>query len=207
MRRVHVHTVVSDPRAPRFVPEKFDILNLENKDFYQNMKKVHPNLAKYNNVDIGKCINILNKQVANEIIINRDGIKLPEGLGIVIAMACKLSDKYKKKNIDTNILSKTGDVNIQNNLHSDNFVAKIKYTTEIDKHMFENHDLWCWESCRPLMRSISDEFKKGNHINYAVSTTYTHMAQLFRKTKIKKEDGKKIEYKKKQIDNYDEFAF
>lgn len=197
----------SDPKAPRFRREETDLLNAGNKEFFADMKKRHPELAKYGNGDIAKCIKLCNVALANQVVHNRNGIKLPEGLGVVIAGACKVPDKTAEKNINVEVRNKTGIEVPHSNIHSDGYVAKVKYSSEVDKYMFPNHDFWVFDPGRPLSRALSAEFKKGNHLNYIVFSTYTHISHLFRPDKIRKEDAKAVERKKEKLDNYDEFAF
>ena len=194
----------ADPKAPRFRPENFDILNRDNRKFYADMKKQYPQLTKYRNSDIANCIKLFNVRIASEVVRNRNGVKLPDGLGIVVVGACKVSEVYKP---DYNVSDKLGVSVPYQNAHSDSYIAQIKYTNELDQHMFDNHDLWMFDPCRNLMRAVSAEFKAGNHTRYIVFDTYEHIAHLFRKTKIHKDDGSADRKKTKRLEEYDEFAF
>lgn len=203
----HSNRKMADPKAPRFHREEVDIANRENKKFYRDLKKQHPELSKYRNSDIGKCIKLCNIAISNEVVFNRNGVRLLDGLGIVVAGACKVSDKLAENNINVEVRTQTGVEVPHNNLHSDGYVAKVKYSNDVDKHMFQNHEFWSFDPCRKLARAVSEEFKKGNHLNYIVFSTYSHISHIFRREKIKKDDGRAEERKTDRLNQYDEFAF
>lgn len=195
----------ADPKAPRFRPEAFDILNRDNRTFYAEMKKQHPALKKYSNTDIAKCIKLFNMRIAGEVINNRNGVRLPDGMGLVVLGAYKIPEVTGPP--DPVASAALGVTVPHSALHSDSYIAKIKYTNDVDRHMFDNHDLWMFDACRALTRAASAEFKAGNHTRYIVFSTYEHIAHLFRKQKIAKDDGRAEGRKQKRLDEYDEFAF
>jgi len=196
----------TDPHIPKFRWKRFDILNNSNKDFYAAMKQQYPELDKYSNKDISKIIEHYNKRLAQEVINNRNGLKLPDGLGIVVAGACRISRKSAAENIDFKTSDELGQTVIHQNLHSDEYIAKIKYSNELDRHMFDNHHLWFFDACRPLTRTVAAEFKNGNHKNYIVFTTRQHISHLFRKQKIEKVSTWSQRKKEKRLEEHDEFA-
>jgi len=202
----------SDPHAPRFRAEAVDLLATTKPKFFSAMKKQHPELKKYSNSDIAKCIKLFNIRIGNEVVSNRNGVRLSEGLGIIVAGACRLpQDVIDKKvantNIDHNMSEKLGVLVTHQNLHSDMYIAKVKYSNEIDRHMFDNYDLWMFDGCRNLTRAVAAEFKQGNHNNYIMFNTYEHIAHLFRKPKIERESGNTQVLKKQRLEEHDEFAF
>lgn len=198
---------VADPRAPRFLRKKFDILNATNKEFYTALKEQHPELSKYPDNEIARFIEFFNNVIAQEVVDNRNGVHLPNGLGIIVAGACKISLETSKTNTDYKTSAEVGQHVAHSNLHSDTYIAKVKYSNALDRHMFENNDLWMFDPCRALARAVSAQFKNGNHRNYITFTTRQHIAHLFRKQKIAKENPRAVYAKKQQLDNYDEFAF
>lgn len=198
---------VADPYAPRFTPKKFDILNSENEGFYSSMKEQHLELVKYDNREIANFVEYFNNVIAQELVDNRNGVRLSDGLGIVVAGACKLSQETAANNRDHNASEKLGMPVIHNNLHSDTYVAKVKYSNHLDRHMFTNNDMWMFDASRPLARAVAAQFKNGNHKNYIVFTSFQHVTTLFRKQKIPKENPRTAKAKQQHLDNYDEFAF
>lgn len=201
------HFRITDPHAPRFTAKKFDILNAENKEFYASMKEQYPELRKYDNTEIARIVEFFNNIVAQEVVDNRNGVRLSDGLGIVVAGACRVSKETAEQNLDQYKSQQLGVPVAHNNLHSDCYVAKVKYSNDLDRHMFENHDLWMFDASRPLARAVSAQFKNGNHKNYIVFTTRQHISHLFRKQKIGKENPYSVSKKKQCLENHDEFAF
>lgn len=204
----------SDPHAPRHRIKAFDVLNSANRRFYKGMKKQYPELLKYSNADIARCVKLFNVTIANEVHDNRNGVRLTDGLGIIVAGACRVAQdiidkKVPNTNIDHKKSEELGVPVTHHNMHSDVYIAKIKYSNEMDKHMFQNHDMWMFDACRNLSRSVSAEFKAGNHGRYIMFNTYEHIAHLFKKPKIERDrnNDKKQAYKQQKLEEYDEFAF
>lgn len=195
----------ADLNAPRYRPARFDILVLSNKSFYTSMKKQYPGLAKYSNGEIAKCIEFFNNAAAKEIINNRNGIRLSDGLGIIIAGSCKVSQDTANKLVDYSKSKELGVKVLHNNLHSDNLVAKVKYSNEVDGHMFTNHNMWTFDPSRNLARAVSEQFKNGNANNYIHFTTRKHISHLFRKVKIHKYQKDTVNLYNNLLDNHDEF--
>src|SRR4029078_6608587 len=108
-------------KAPRFGKKKFDILNSLNKDFYKALKSRYPEFNKYSNYQISKFIETFNKRIAQEVIDNRNGVRLPEGLGFVIAGICKISKKTAENNIDYGTSNKLGVAVRHINTHSEQY--------------------------------------------------------------------------------------
>ena len=195
----------SDPRAPRFIRGSYNILN--ETFFYRKLKKQYPELAIYSNAQIAKFIYNYNKRIAKEVIDNRNGIKLPDGLGVIVAGACGVSKETAAKNINWHEFKKTGVPVVHQNTNTENLVVRIKYTNVLDRHMFDNRQMWCFDADRTLAKAVSIEFRKPDGWKkYLRFTTRQHMAHLFRKHKIK--NTKKKEYTRRDLlESYDEFAF
>jgi len=194
-----------DPHAPRFVKVEFDILNKTNKEFYAAMKKQYPELEEYTDTEITNCITFFNKRIGTEVLSNRNGVRLSDGLGVIVAGATKLSSQAIANNIDYNALRK-GIVKVHDNHESEQYIGKIKYSSEIDKHMFENYFMWCFDAARPLARALAAEFKKeGAYKNYIIFSSKQHIAHLFRKHKIHTTKAIEEKNKKIQLEKYDEF--
>lgn len=194
-----------DLHAPRFRPEVFDILNGWRAPFYKELKTKHPELAVYTDVQIKQIIRTFNERIAIEVINNRNGVRLAEGLGIIVTGACKVSEKTAKNNTDQKTSHELGVKVPHQNLHTDKYVFKIKYTNELERYMFPNNKLWCFDAGRDLTRTIAAEFKKENGWQkYIVFTTKQHISHLFRKNKLRVIDNSAA---KQNLENHDEFAF
>lgn len=207
METVHYNNI-PDLHAPKFIAKRFNLLNeRKHREFFDNMKKKYPQLMKYTNVEISAYVEVFNRRISQEVVTNRNGVRLPEGLGIIIAGACKVSKKTADKKIDYGTSMKLGYPVPYLNLHSDGYVAKVKYSN-FDNFIdggFENNNMWAFRACRALERGVSAEFKKGNHKNYVVLNTYHHISTLFREPKIKKDVAG--ERRDDKLKKYDEFAF
>lgn len=198
--------IIADPKAPRFTKEIFNILNPGNKDFFNDLKNKYPELKIYSNKQITKFIIAYNKRVSEEVINNRNGVKLLDGLGVIVAGACSISKDTTLNNINWKELQDTGTQVSHQNINTDNYIVKIKYSNELDKHMFENRQMWCFDADRNFSRNLAAEFKKPDGWKkYIVFTTKQHISHLFRKTKIKNTEKKEVRVKE-ILENYDEFA-
>jgi hypothetical protein len=197
----------ADPKAPRFTKPAYNILSDKESDFHKNLKKQHCELKKYRRDVINKCIVLFNQRIAQEVIDNRNGIRLPDGLGIIVAGVCGISKETASKNINWHELQKTGVAVSFQNRETDAQIIKVKYSNVLDKHMFDNRHMWCFDADRPFTRALSAEFRKPDGWKkYIKFTTRQHIGHLFRKNKIK--NTRKKEYLKKQnLEAYDEFAF
>jgi hypothetical protein len=194
-----------DPHAPRFVKVEFDILNKTNKEFYAAMKKQYPELEQYTDTEITNCITFFNKRIGTEVLSNRNGVRLSDGLGVIVAGATKLSSQAIANNIDYNALRK-GMIVLHQNHESEQHIGKIKYSSEIDKHMFENYNMWCFDAARPLTRALAAEFKKeGAYKNYIIFSLKQNIAHLFRKQKIQKVNAIAQENRSRKLQEHNEF--
>ncbi len=77
--------------APRHRDIPTDFLSHSAKDptgFFARMKEQHPELSKYTNRDLAKCIELYNRSLTDEVVSNGwQGLRLPEDLGFVIVGA------------------------------------------------------------------------------------------------------------------------
>jgi hypothetical protein len=195
-----------DPHAPRFMKEEFDILKQANVDFYKAMKEQYPELKKYKDSEIANCIEFFNRRIVKEVIDNRNGVRLTDGLGVLVAGACKIPRETVANNINFNALRNGERLSFQNN-GTDQYVAKIKYSSEIDKHMFENYSMWCFDASRPFSRTLAAIFKEeGAYKKYIVFTSRQRIAHLFRKQRPKTIDAVAEKRKKTRLEEHDEFA-
>lgn len=196
----------NDPYAPKYTKGKFDLMHYGNREFYTAMKKQHPELKKYTNVQLRKFIDVYNTRIATEVINNRNGVQLPEGLGIIVTGACKLAKNTADNNIDIKLSAELGKPVTHQNLHTDQYVFKIKYSNDLDKYFFRNNYMWCFDADRKLTRKIAAEFKKTDGWKkYIVFTTKQHIAHLFKKPKL--DVPKENPDKGRLLSEHNEFAF
>lgn len=200
-----VHTFrVPDGKAPKFLKKRFDILR--DKHFFSSVKETYPELGQYTDSALAKFIESTNKRLGKEIIENRNGVRLPEAFGIIVAGACKISSETAKRNIDYGASNKEGRVILHSNQTSDDYISKVKYSNASEYQPFRNNYMWCFDACRPITRALAKVFKQeGGYKKYIVFTTRQHIGHLIRPTKPAKVTKEYIAHKKRHLDKHNEF--
>jgi hypothetical protein len=140
---------IPDPKAPRFRKKRLNILE---RKFFRRLKKESPSLAALSDSDIRNIIETFHKSLWQAVIDCRDGVELPEQLGHIFVGTCP-----PKKSVNKNYhVSNRYKTLVQHrNFESDQHVAKIFYTTFLNKYRFKNHDLWVFTGCREFTRGVS----------------------------------------------------
>ena len=198
-----------DLNAPRFREKVFDIIAYpENAtlSFFSRMKEKHPYLAKYSNTEIAKYIKAFNETIANAVHTNRNGIALPENLGILMVTTCKVPPGTARNNIDFGASNRLGVAVPHMNMHSEGNVAKINYTTATIRKPFTNQPLWVFKPCRNFQRAVSQAFKNGDQNRYKMTSKQTTVAKLLRKPRIQKAKSNNALAYAALLAKHDEFA-
>lgn len=197
--------IAPDLHAPRRRVKAIDLLAYPEKDkhgFFAALKTQHPNLQVYTNREIANWIKECNRAFAQEVVSNRQGVKLPEGLGGVVTGLCKLTAKTANNNIDYITSKRLGVVIPHRNLHTDGYTAKVYHVSKITRCKFK--------PCRSLSRAVSSAVKaEGSCSRYIVFPTKQHATELFHKPKISRPSRKEVrneESKKRLLDSHDEFG-
>ena len=139
----------ADLNAPRYRPNRLSVLD---RRFYSEFKKKYPEYKSLPNTEITKIIYAFNELIAENIITNRDGVELPEGLGYCFIGTCRPA---KKQNTDF-YTSKIYNKRIKHrNFESDNYLAKIFYSNYANKYKFVNRECWGFNSCRNFSRAVA----------------------------------------------------
>jgi len=197
---------IADLHAPRFFKKRYDLLDRDNIPIFKKMKSVYPELKEYTTAEIIKCVRAVNAAIAIEVLDNRNGVRLSDGLGIIVAGACKINTETASKNIDYKESKRLGKLVYYQNQISDQYIAKVKYSNDLDRHMFDNHHMWCFDADRKLSSSLAKEFRKeGGYKKYIVFTTRQHIGHLFRKLKIQKVSSTTEQMKLKRLVDHNEF--
>lgn len=184
-----------DVKGPRFRKERFSPLT---NDFYKNFKEKHPEYKNIDNSDLLKIIKSFNENIWKEVIVTRDGVELPEGLGYIFIGSCQ---PPTGKNIDVPKSLKHGKKLKNTNLNSDSLLAKIFYSSFASKYKFEFRKLWRFKGCRNFTRSVSKAYKE-NWKNYVQVDKTTMISKLYRKS-VKRDFMKKLA--KDKLNDYNEF--
>ena len=142
-----------DLKAPRY---RKKVHRLVNKDFCKRFYKKYPEYKHREMQDINKTIRNFNKLVCQEVIDNRDGVELPEGLGWLFIGTCKSKNK---NNIDLGKSIKYG-IKVKNkNWETDGKLAKIFYSNYAPRHKYKHREYWGFEACRVFKRQVSKSYQ------------------------------------------------
>lgn len=142
-----------DLSLPRY---RLKTINLLNKEYCDKMRQDIPAIAHLTEKEIRKIIMVFNQQVCETVIDVRDGVELPEQLGHIFIGTCP--QNKERKNLDF-IATKKYMKSIQHrNWESDNYVAKIFYSTFGSKYRFSNHELWGFIPCRRFKRTVGKTY-------------------------------------------------
>lgn len=182
-----------DLNAPRFRKSK---LNLVNKDFFKKLREEFPMLAALSDKDIRDVIETYNRITWETALHHRDGVELPENLGMIFIGAC---DKKTSENTDFKTSGELNKAVEHLNLNSDSFVAKIFYTTFSTKYRFRNQNLWGFSGCRTFTRACSQEFRK-NYDRYVRIDKHVKISTMFRE-----KPEQVYQYEHKAPEDYNEF--
>lgn len=138
-----------DVKAPRFRPKAHHLLN---KEFFAIFKERYPKYKDITNEELHKIVMRFNNLLWETVIEKRDGVQLPEDLGILFIGTCPAS---KKRNIDFGKSSKYGYIVTNNNWDTDGKVGKIFYSNYANKYKFVNRECWGFNSCRNFSRAVA----------------------------------------------------
>ena len=132
--------------------------NIIDKKFFEKFIQQYPEYE--NQLDYNQFKDVIldsNKEFANIIINDENGIKLPVNLGYIVVSRFKA----KNKAIDWNSTNKYGKKIYHNNLHTFGYTLHIKwFKAGIAK--FPRNRIFKFEACRSLKRSIAKQGQQGN---------------------------------------------
>jgi hypothetical protein len=197
---INVERVVTfkkpDLNAPRYRPNR---LNLTNLEFYEKFQADNP---KYNHISISQfkeVITTFNGLIWQNVLSNRDGVELPEQLGFIFIGTCPRPTKKQpvdyKRSIEHNI-------KLQNmNWESDQYLAKIFYTTFENKYRFRNHELWMFDAVRDFRRTVAQTYPKQWKM-YVMIDNKKKISRIFRMQNFKQ---MKTQETASLLETYDEF--
>lgn len=182
--------------APRY---RLPLTNILTTEYYKKMREELPMLASLKDKEIRKVIGTFNDELFNTVIETRDGVELPEQLGHIFIGTCPQSKK--KKNINYSITKKYMKVIQHRNWESDNYIAKIFFSTFGSKYRYKNHELWGFEPCRRFKRTVGktypEKWKMYLEIDPLKKIRGIYQNQMYHITR--EEEGNKM------LENYNEF--
>jgi hypothetical protein len=179
-------------KGPRFRQSSVNIID---DTFVKEFIQKYPKYKDLTKSEISSIIRKYNETVWKEIIENRDGVQLPEGVGIMFIATCK---NPLRQNIDF-VKSKKYGVTVSNkNWETDGKLAKIFYTNYNTSFRFQNRECWGFIACREFKRTVAKTYPENWNLYVQIEPT----------RKIRDKYKKKL-YKEKMIqnhlNNYNEF--
>ena len=158
---------------------------------------------------------VINNTLADEVVTNRNGIKLPGGLGGVVICLSKPSEKTRLYNIDFNTSKQLGFKVPYSNDPTDGNIAKIYYTANVHGGKFRKQYQCSFEPCRKLQRAVSAIMKTElGYKKYLFKSKKQNVASLFHKTKPGKPTWRQKKVIKEEVERqrylreeYNEFDF
>lgn len=185
-----------DLNAPRYREKVFSVLNSK---LLEEFKEKYPD---YKNVDLNHFKDIVkqfNESVWKEVIENRDGVELPDGIGFIF-IASTPASKHKN-NINFKESAKLGVTVHNQNWETDNRLAKIMYSNYHAKYRFAFRDMWSFSAVRQFKRSVAQTFP-DNHTRYVQLSDTVRVGDIFSKVVDRKIEARNYT---NSIDEYNEF--
>lgn len=167
-----------DVTAPRFRPKAHHVLN---KEFFADFKSKYPKYEDVPNEELRKIVLTYNTLFWETVIDKRDGVQLPEDLGLIFIGTCPAT---KKKNIDFGKSSKYGYIVTNNNWDTDGKVGKIFYSNYANKYKFINRECWGFTSSRTFSRTVAKIYPEQWPMYIAIDP-YKKIRKIYQGTKMK----------------------
>lgn len=143
-----------DLHAPRYRRPATSIVNA---DFIKQLREKVPGCNVLNDREIKEVIKTFNGILWQTAIDTRDGVELPNQLGHIFIGTCP---PKKAKNVDFKVSAEYLKVIQHRNWESDNYLAKIFYTTFGSKYRFKHHELWAFNPTRAFKREVGKTYPK-----------------------------------------------
>lgn len=182
-------------KAPRFRSKSEASLNIE------MLNEISQNVISakgLSNNEIKEIILRFNSMLWENVISIRDGVELPNQLGHVFIGTCP---RKKTPNVD---FKRTGEMNMviqHRNWESDNYLAKIFYTSYGKRYSFRHKELWVFKPTRIFTREVGRTYPKYWK-RYIEIDPMKKISTIFRK-KVEKLDA--TVSMEENLGNYNEF--
>lgn len=184
-----------DLHAPRFRRQIDFTLNAE---FYELLKEKVPAAKELTNAQLKDLIMTFNGQVWQAAIDNRDGVEIPEQIGHLFIGTCP---PKKRKNVDFKKSADYLKVIEHRNWESDNYLAKIFFTTYGTKYRFKNHELWGFIPTRAFKRKVGKTYPL-NWKRYIEVDPRLKLSFIYRKNMV---EFRNMDVAEQQMSTYNEF--
>lgn len=142
-----------DLKAPRYRKPAPTLLS---KEAIAVMREKVPGCNVLSDRQIKDVIYEFNEMVWTTVISERDGVELPNQLGHIFIGTCPA--KKKTKNVDFKASADYLKVIQHRNWESDNYLAKIFYTSYGSKYRYRHNDLWAFNPTRKFKRMVGKTY-------------------------------------------------
>ena len=187
-----------DKKAPRFKQTHLDLIDHE---FIKEFLAEHPQYADKPEIQgllpFKNLIKSFNHRLWKHVIDNRDGIDLPERLGVIF-IGGKTS-VYTPVDYGESIKHQT-EV-LMHNFESNGIIGKIFYSRHSRNHGMTVKTMWVYKPCRAFTIGVKDAFKNGLSRRYRRVENKKQLMYLFeeRVRNRNKQEGYGM------LENYNEF--
>lgn len=121
-----------------------------------NFKKKFPEYGNITKTDFNLIIKEFNNSIVENAIENRDGVRLPERLGLLQILTFP---RPKRKFVDFGKSNEAGELRYHANWETDNKIGKIVFFNTIEGYSYKNCRFWGLLPSRHFKKQMSQEFK------------------------------------------------
>ena len=184
-----------DVKGKRFRQETYNICN---KEFYERFREKFPKYKDLPDSLLRDIIKKFNETLWETVIDTRDGVQIPQSLGCLFVATCQAPEFG---NIDYGKSIKYGIAVRNKNWETDGKLAKIVYTSFLNKYKFMFRECWGFLACRNFKRKVSKVYPE-NWTMYIQVASNTKIKKEFEKHAMKSRIQTNLDYK---LRNYNEF--
>ncbi len=143
-----------DFSKPRYRAKRLEI---DGKEFYKSLVDKIPDASKLGHSEVKKLIKQFNETVLQNIVDNREGVELPQGLGYIFIGSCKI----KKECVDYGKSIKYGIRVTHKNWNTEGYASKIFYSNCSVKYKIPDNNMWIFKAARKLKKEASKAFSEN----------------------------------------------
>lgn len=170
--------------APRVRPK---VYNFHTKSFFDEFRKEYPEYKNLSDKILKEKLQFITDSIKDQVINTREGVELPLGLGYMFIGSCP---KKVSPNPDIQTSYQYNKLISHKNYESDQYLAKIFYTTFETKYKFKYHNSWGFKACRKFKRSVKPVYVE-NYTKYIKIDNFIKVSTIFRKNVKRLEDSEK----------------
>lgn len=189
---------IADKKCPRFTRTRIDLVNMELAEEFLKEFPQYADKEELKNIrSFTKLITTFNSGLWKHVVDNRDGIDLPERLGVVFVGA--KTSVYTP--VDYGLSSKYNTEVLMHNFESNGLIGRIFYSRHTRNHGMTIKTIWRFKPSRAFALGVRDSFREGNSRRYRRVENRKELHILFqqRVRNRNKEQGYGM------LDNYNEF--